>query len=174
MSSLVYTLDHAGLVLSGAVVCFLFLQWRKQKGIQEEAADARSLLDQARREAEIILRDARLAASEEALRIHAEAEKALADRRAERLELERRLTERETLINSQMGRIVQAEKNLDQEKETLSKKARALACQEEDVAELLKQVAQIIGHIVVKQNLHSEAGAICCAVRTSISPRWSS
>jgi ribonuclease Y len=139
MSSLVETLEHAGLVLSGAVVCFLFLQWRKQHGIQEEAVDARSLLDQARREAEIILRDARLGASEEALKIHEQTQKASVERQAERLELERRLTEREVLINSQLERVVQTEKNLDQEKETLLKKAHALAAQEQDLAQLEQQ-----------------------------------
>ena len=42
------------------------------------------------------------------------------------------------------------------------------------VAELLEQVAQAVGHVVVKQELHSEAGAICLATSKSISPRWSS
>src|SRR5690348_13671976 len=106
MSTLVDTLEHAGLVLSGAVVCFLFLQWRRQKGIREEELASGAIVDQARREAEIILRDAKVAASEEALKLHAQTEQALAGRRAERLELERRLAERESLINSQLERIV--------------------------------------------------------------------
>jgi ribonuclease Y len=139
MSSLVDTLEHAGLVLSGAVVCFLFLQWRRQKGVQEEELAGGALVDQARREAEIILRDARLAASEEALKLHAQTDQARVARRAERLELERRLAERETLINSQLQRIVDAEKNLNEEKETLRKRAFALASQENELAELERQ-----------------------------------
>jgi len=35
-------------------------------------------------------------------------------------------------------------------------------------------VAQAVGHVVVEQELHSEAGAICLATSKSISPRWSS
>ena len=47
--------------------------------------------------------------------------------------------------------------------------------QERDiVAELLKQVAQVVGHVVVEQELHAEANAICLATSKSISPRWSS
>ena len=42
------------------------------------------------------------------------------------------------------------------------------------VAELLEQVAQIVGYVVVEQELHSEANAICLATSKSISPRWSS
>jgi hypothetical protein len=47
--------------------------------------------------------------------------------------------------------------------------------QERDVVtELLEQVAQAVGHVVVEQELHSEAGAICLATSKSTSPRWSS
>ena len=47
--------------------------------------------------------------------------------------------------------------------------------QERDiVTELLEQVAQAVGHVVVEQELHSEASAICLATSKSISPRWSS
>jgi len=39
------------------------------------------------------------------------------------------------------------------------------------VAELLKQVAQVVGDIVVEQKLHSGASDICLAISKSISPR---
>ena len=42
------------------------------------------------------------------------------------------------------------------------------------VTEFLEQIAQAVRHIVVEQELHSEAGAICLATSNSISPRWSS
>ena len=42
------------------------------------------------------------------------------------------------------------------------------------VAELFEQVAQILGHVVIEQELHSAACAICRATSKSISPRWSS
>jgi len=147
MRSLVDTLEHAGLVLSGAVVCFLFLQWRRQKGLQEEEVASGAIVDQARREAEIILRDARVAASEEAIKLRSQAEESMTARRAERLELERRLTEREALINSQLQRIVEAERNLNEEKAALMKRATALADQEQDLAQLEHQSRQQLQHL---------------------------
>jgi len=134
-------------VLSGAVVCFLFLQWRRQKGLQEEEVASGAIVDQARREAEIILRDARVAASEEAIKLRSQAEESMTARRAERLELERRLTEREALINSQLQRIVEAERNLNEEKAALMKRAAALADQEQDLAQLEHQSRQQLQHL---------------------------
>ena len=42
------------------------------------------------------------------------------------------------------------------------------------VTELFEQVAEVVGHVVVKQESHSDACAICRATSKSISPRWSS
>ena len=42
------------------------------------------------------------------------------------------------------------------------------------VAKVFEQITQVLGHIVVEQELHSEACAICLATSKSISPRWSS
>ena len=139
MSSLVDTFEHAGLVLSGAVLCLLFVQWRKRQTGQVEASESQSQLQQARREAEIILRDARLTASEDALKQHELAEQAVAARRAERLELEKRLAERESLINSQLQRVVEAEKTLAEEKQSLGRQRESLKAREETLSRLESQ-----------------------------------
>src|SRR5690242_16620949 len=139
MSSLVDTFEHAGLVLSGAVLCLLFVQWRKRQTGQVEASESQSQLQQARREAEIILRDARLTASEDALKQHELAEQAVAARRAERLELEKRLAERESLINSQLQRVVEAEKTLAEEKQSLGRQRESLKAREETLSGLESQ-----------------------------------
>jgi ribonucrease Y len=139
MSSLVDIVEHAGLVLSGAVVFYALAKWQKRRALQHQGIESQTLLEQAKQQAENILRDARLAASEEALKLHAEADRALAQRRAERLELERRLAERETLINSQLQRVVEAEESLAKEKDALQARAEAIHRQEEEVAELQRQ-----------------------------------
>ncbi len=133
MSTLVNTLEHIGLVLSGAALFSVYVHWRKRRLACKEALQASSVIDHARREAEIILQNARLAASQEAIKVHAEAEQLQAARRAERLELERRLSEREGLINSQLQRIVEAEKAVDQEKANLRKRKEALDLREQDI-----------------------------------------
>jgi ribonucrease Y len=136
MSLLVDTVERAGLFLSGAVLSYLLLLWRKRAGRQAELGEAQSMLEKARHEREIILRDARLNASEEALKQHEHSEQALAARRAERLELERRLSEREALINSQLQRVVEAEKNLQDEKGCLARQRSALEDREEHLVAL--------------------------------------
>src|ERR1700722_11564398 len=107
--------------VAGVAICFLFLWWKDRKTRQLQSAEAQSVLEQARRNAENTLRDARLAANEEALRIREETDKSFAARRQERADLERRLSERESLINTQLEKIVQAEKGLQEQKEGLQK-----------------------------------------------------
>ncbi|HEY5913123.1 MAG TPA: ribonuclease Y [Verrucomicrobiae bacterium] len=137
MSSLVHWVEHVGLALSGAGLFGVFLHWQRQRQhARKEAVERESLLDRARREAEIIVGDARLAASKEAIKVHEQAEQAQAIRRAERLELERRLAEREGLINSQLQRIIEANKNLDLEKANLRQRRDALDARERELSEL--------------------------------------
>ena len=139
MSSLVENLEHASLVLSGAVGCYLLLKWRKRLANKEDGAQASAIVEKAQRDAEIILRDARLAASQEALKSHELAEQASAARRAERLELERRLAEREALINSQLERVVEGEKSLSQQKEALKKHSTEIQEHREALTKLEEQ-----------------------------------
>jgi len=139
MSSLVNTLGHAGLVLSGAVLFSLFLMWKKHQAARKGAVEAQSLLDRARQESEILVRDAKLAANEEVLKQRQEFEAALAARRAERLELERRLAQRESLINSQLERIVDAEKSLARDKAALGDQRQELEEREKELADIERQ-----------------------------------
>ena len=46
-----------------------------------------------------------------------------------------------------------------------------LTQQRDVVAEVLQQIAQVVGDVMIKQELHSEAEAICLATSRSISPR---
>ena len=135
MSSLVDTLGQACLVLSGGAACYLWMRWGRQKAKQTEASQAQNVLVHARQEAESILRDARLAASQEALKAHEQLEQGLAARRAERLELERRLAEREGLINSQLQRLVEAERETKEQQTAAEKQAVVLRGREQELAQ---------------------------------------
>src|SRR5438105_2695825 len=98
------------LLVAGAVLCYLLLWWRDHNLKKAKNLEAETFLNQARNEAEMIARNVRLAANEEALKLREEVERSFAARRAERAELERRLGERESLINSQLQRIAETEK----------------------------------------------------------------
>jgi ribonuclease Y len=138
-NTLVDTFEHAGLLLSGAVAFYFYQRWRNRKNTREQDLAHQSTLDQTRQQAELILRDARLAASEEALKVHEQAERGMVAYRTERLELERRLDEREQLINSQLQRIVEADNNLTAEKQTLRQRLDELAERERELAQLAQQ-----------------------------------
>src|SRR5579862_4891736 len=103
----------------GAVICFLLLWWRERGMRKAKQLEAQALLDKARNEAEIIKRDASVAANQEALKLREQIEQSFADRRAERAESERRLAEREALINSQLQQMMESEKGFKEQKQKL-------------------------------------------------------
>ena len=129
--------EHAALVVVGAVLCYLLLWWKDRNLKRLKAMEAEALLTKARTEADMLIRDTRLAANEEALKLRNEVEQSFVARRVERAELERRLGERESLINSQLERIVEAEKNLDEQKRTVRGRLQEL----QDKEEVLKRKA---------------------------------
>jgi len=124
---------------AGAGLCLLLVWWKDRNLKRTSTLEAESLLGKARSEAEIIVRDARLAANEDALKLREQLEQSFAARRAERAELERRLSEREILINSQLERIVEGEKNLQEQKAALRQRAEALENQQRQLADLTRQ-----------------------------------
>src|SRR5947207_2873647 len=139
MSSWVNIVEDAIFLVSGVVLCYLLLWWKDRSLKKVKALEAEALAAKAHSETEMIRRDARLAANEEALKLRAQIEQSFAARRAERAELEQRLSERETLINSQLQRIVEAEKNLQEQRAALRKRAEVVEQQERELAELTRQ-----------------------------------
>ena len=138
MSLWVNIVEHGVVAAMGATLCYLLLWWKGRDLRKLTALEAEALLTKAKTEAEIITRDARLAANEETAKLRNQADQALAARRAERLELEKRLAERETLINSQLTRLLEVEKTLTEQKEDLSKKRDVLEIQQGELAELMR------------------------------------
>ena len=142
--------EGAGFFLAGVVLCFLLLWWKDRNARRLQAAAAESLRDQSRREAEAIIRDARLTANEEALKIRQDTEQSFAARRQERAESERRLAERESLINAQLEKVVQVEKGLADQKAVLQEKAKSLAAHEAELKQLTQQrreQLQVLSHL---------------------------
>jgi len=139
MSLISNILAGAACLAAGAVLWHFLLRRRDRRSRQAKSLEVQALRDQAQAEAEKIMRDARLAAGETALKLREEIEQSFAGRRAERAELERRLGEREALINSQLGRLVEAEKTLKEQTEASRAKAEALEKRELELAELTRQ-----------------------------------
>jgi ribonuclease Y len=139
MSSWVNILAGAVLLAAGAILSYVGL-WLKGRGLRKARdLEAEAVITKARNEAEIIVRDARLAANEDARKMREQTEAAFAARRAERAELERRLSDREGLINSQLERIVEAEKNLNEQKVAFRQRTEAVEKVERALEELTRQ-----------------------------------
>src|SRR5262245_3348676 len=138
-----YVWGAAG-VAAGALVGYWLWRWKERNLRAARAFNEQSILDNARREAEAIVREARLKANEESVKLRQQIEDSLAAQRLQISEAEKRLTEREALINRQLERLVQEEKGLRQQKDEWQKKADALEAQnQEAIAVLLQRRAEL-------------------------------
>ncbi|MEI6565146.1 MAG: ribonuclease Y [Verrucomicrobiota bacterium] len=135
-------MELTGTLVMGAVACYLLLWWRDRSLKRVRILETEAILSKAGREAEVILRDARLLASQESIQLRQHIEESFAARRLERAELEKRLGEREGLINSQLQRIVEAEKALLLQKDEVKQTQQEAMKREVEVSERLKQVRE--------------------------------
>ncbi|HEY2081227.1 MAG TPA: Rnase Y domain-containing protein, partial [Verrucomicrobiae bacterium] len=135
-------LEGAVLFAAGALICFALLWWRERNLQKAKSLEIQALLDKARTEAEIIQRDARAAANQEALKLRDQIEQSFTERRVERAESERRLAERETLINSQLQQMMEAEKALKEQKQTLETQVTSVDAEKRQLAELKTQARE--------------------------------
>jgi ribonuclease Y len=143
-------LERAGFILLGLALGCAFLWWKQRNARKLESLAAESILEKSRREADAIVRDSRLAASDEAAKIREQTEQSFATRRTERAESERRLTERETLINAQLEKLMQAETHLDQQTADLQKQAEALVAQRQELNQITakrREQLQSLSHL---------------------------
>jgi len=136
------------LIIAGAVIFligmgilagFWLMRWReriRRAGLEQEA---NSILDKGRRDAESILRDARLTANEEALKTRMETEQLMAARAKEHAVIEQRLITREELVNRQLENLVREEKDLRTDKERLAAKTAEIEKLQTEALELAAQ-----------------------------------
>jgi len=144
MSFLVNILEGAVLFGGGAAICFLLLWWRERNLHKARTLQNETLLDKARNEAESIKRNATAAASQEALKLREQIEQSFADRRAERAESERRLGEREALINSQLQQMMEAEKRLKHDKDAVETQMSTVETGKRELEDLKAQARETL------------------------------
>lgn len=95
-----------------------------------------------RREAEAQIEKTRLAAQQETAQLRAQFEQATSKERQELTEQERRLTERESLLNTQLARVLQTESDLKQQRELLERNSVALGVTQQELQTLTQQRRQ--------------------------------
>ncbi len=131
MTPVLNILGGAVCAVAGAGVCAMILNSRNRR-----REDAR------RREAEAKIESARNIATQEAAQLRAQLDQANAIERKELADHEKRLTERESLLNSQFARIIQTEDELKQQREALDRKNAELDVTKQEVATLTSQRRQ--------------------------------
>ncbi len=140
-------LAGAGLFAAGAGLCFLTLRRRETLCFQSRIHEAQTALEEARRTAESITRDARLAANQEALRLRDQIEQSFVERHAARADSERRLGEREALLNTQLARLLQTEQDLNEERQGVRTRSEALRGREKELDALLQASSERLREI---------------------------
>jgi ribonuclease Y len=98
----------------GAGAGYWLFRWRERSLKEALALKEQAVLDGARREAETIGREARLAANEEAFKLRAETDRLVAERRREIESLESRARERESVAKRQADDLGQAERKVEE------------------------------------------------------------
>ncbi|HEU0008967.1 MAG TPA: Rnase Y domain-containing protein, partial [Verrucomicrobiae bacterium] len=137
-------LDHPALLsvaafLGGALAGYWLLRWKERNLRAARCIEQKALVDGARREADAIAREGRAKASEDALSLRRETETSFAQRRADHHETERRLAERESLINRQLQSVVEEERALREQQELFRQKTAALDAQRDELAALARR-----------------------------------
>jgi ribonuclease Y len=117
--------------VAGAGVCAMILNSKNRR--REEAR---------RREAEAQLEKTRTAAQQEIAQLRAQFDQATTTQRQELAEQERRLTERESLLNTQLARVIQTEDELKQQREQQERKDAELENTRQDLQKLTLQRRQ--------------------------------
>ena len=138
------------LLLAGVLLGYWFYHWKQSKLHSVQAAEGKSLLENARREAEAVLREARFAASEEALKLREQTEKSFGTRRRELTDFEQRLADRESLINQQLEGLVGREKDLHGKQQDLEEKKSAAEAERNELvwlARLRREQLQKLSHL---------------------------
>lgn len=142
--------EGASLLVAGALSGFWLQRWKERNLKANTAVKQQTILDEARKEADTLLRETRLAANEEALKSREQTEKSIAARRLELSELEQRIGQRESLINTQLERLVVEEKELRRKQQDLQEKQTQLCESQQELNSLVKQrkeELQKLGHL---------------------------
>jgi ribonuclease Y len=107
--------------------------WKFRQMRNALALEQKSILENARREADSLAREARLAAEENALALKKEAEQVAGRRLQEIKDLEHRLEQREGLFNRQLEGLMQQEKLCQERQRSQQEKEDALAIARQEI-----------------------------------------
>ena len=120
----------AGAIISGII-----------RRLQKDSAsrDAEKIRRDAEREADHILRDARVSAKSETIRMREECENELRDRRREQTNVEKRLAQREEVLDRRSGTLDEKLANLDKEEAKIAEIRDRLTAKEQELSQKISR-----------------------------------
>ena len=138
---------HLILLIVGVAAGYFFTRLRDRSLSQAIDAQREARLENADREAENTVREAKLKANEEAQKIRCETEESFATRRKELEEADQQRAKREALLNQQMEGMVEREKNIAGQQTRLLEKEEDLRQRKQELKKLIverrEQLAEI-------------------------------
>jgi ribonuclease Y len=125
-------------LIVGTILGYWLVRWKERNLRAALAIKEQAILDAAAREAETLAREARVKCNEEIAKVKEETIKSFRGRETQLLEAERRLVEREALINKQLENLVTQEKSLRNQQYEWQTKSEALDAVRCELAEIMK------------------------------------
>jgi len=158
----------------GAAGLFIFIQMLGRNALAQAKLDAAQLRENTLKEAQNKAKEIELAAKEERQKLKVDLQKELEAERKELKELDQRLTKREDVMDRKLDTLTVKERNLDEMERKFAKRDQAMARQEADLDQTLKEqrerLLQITGMSLeqakelmlrrVEEDCRRDAGAI--------------
>lgn len=149
MSTAVLIITILGCVIAGAVVGIFVFKAITIKKINNAKNSATSIIEDAHLEAKTIIKEARLSAQEDSLKIKTETENELKERRIEIEKLNNRFLQREEFINNREQSLDKKNESLENFKEKLENQEKKLQQQQEEINkksnEIILELQKIAG-----------------------------
>ena len=140
VSTTAFVLSLIGAIIVGVVAGIFIFKLIKSKNLDKSKADASKILEDAYQEAKTILKEAKLSAQEESLKLKTEIDNELNLRRNEIEKLNERYLQREEFINNKEQTLEKKSEHLDQMKEKLAEKENELEQKKEELEEKNKEI----------------------------------
>lgn len=134
-----FGLPEAGWVLLGGAFGYAYVRYKERVRRREISELRAAEIKAGKREAEALLREARIAANEEAIKLRSQAELAYVTRQQEVAAAEQRLAQRETLITTQLEGFLQREKSIQAQQTALDARECALEKARAEVDSLARE-----------------------------------
>jgi ribonuclease Y len=135
-------LEGAGVLVGGIAVGFWAARYTRNQNRAALERHEAEILENAQREAAAVIREAKLSANEEILKLREQTEKSFQNRRLELAETENRIAQRESLINAQLEALSHRENGLRQQQEQLEQQNTMVQEEKKQLAALVSKRTQ--------------------------------